>query len=339
MALAMLEPCFPFSLPGPTRVYVLLMIATFALHILFAQFVLAGTAAVAWGSMRAPGRTDEVRRRLVDWLPFATGMTITFGVAPLLFVQLVDREGFYTANLLLFQRWMALLPVLIVTFYLMYVQKASARVATHAVYGRVLPLLSFCGIAFVALSFSENHLLSQERASWVDFYASRSTCFATPELWPRFGVMLTLSFVSLHVGATCLGLRSVALRVAALVGGTLAVGIAILVPPRDGVEIGDLGLWPAVTLGCAGVTALGIALPIRRPATVASAWALCMIGIATFREAVRWARSGSEALQAQHEHAWSSGGGIVFGTFAILVAGVLGILFVRVRRDLHRRPT
>ncbi len=71
------------------------------------------------------------------------GLAITFGVGPLLFVQMLDGPAFYTANLLLSHRFMALLPALIVGFYLLYVQKTGWRwVARRS--GRIgVPALAF----------------------------------------------------------------------------------------------------------------------------------------------------------------------------------------------------
>ena len=43
----------------------------------------------------------------------------------LLFVQVLDKHHFYTANLLLFNRWMLFLLVLIAGFYLLCLLKAK----------------------------------------------------------------------------------------------------------------------------------------------------------------------------------------------------------------------
>ena len=66
-----------------------------------------------------------------SWIISASGCrscssaAITAGVAPLLFLQILYQREFYTANLLLFNRWMAILPVLIVGFYSLYLIKGD----------------------------------------------------------------------------------------------------------------------------------------------------------------------------------------------------------------------
>ena len=160
---------FPFGLSLPSAVYSTLLAVTFAVHLLAAQFLLAGSAFVAWEALRDSRAMSPLRALVVDWLPFAMGVTITLGVAPLLFLQIVDQAAFYTANLLLFHRWMAVLPVLIGAFYLLYLQKTCAGLRHHALWGRVIPAAVFLCVVFVGFSWSENHLLAQQPEVWAGF--------------------------------------------------------------------------------------------------------------------------------------------------------------------------
>src|SRR5688572_12456208 len=121
---------FPFDQPPATALYLSLYLLTLVLHVLSMNYVLAGQSYLAVVGVlevvRGPLRSQEApAAKLRDWSPFALGVTITAGVAPLLFVQILYKRPFYTANLLLFHRWMAILPVLIVAFYLLYLQKSK----------------------------------------------------------------------------------------------------------------------------------------------------------------------------------------------------------------------
>src|SRR5665213_3159326 len=116
---------FPFGLPWPTVFYLTLYLLTFILHQAFMHYVLAGSMYVAWATIW-PGRgpvplTEQpLAAVLRDWMPFLLSAAITAGVAPLLFIQIVYQHQFYTANLLLWWRWMIVVPVLIIAFYLLY---------------------------------------------------------------------------------------------------------------------------------------------------------------------------------------------------------------------------
>ena len=70
-----------------------------------------------------------ISKVVCDWLPAILGLAITAGIAPLLFVQILYKHQFYTANLLLFNRFMLLLPALIVAYYMLYLVRSHASPA------------------------------------------------------------------------------------------------------------------------------------------------------------------------------------------------------------------
>ena len=128
-----MESVFPFGFPSPTAFYLTLYVLTFALHHAFMHYVAAGSMYISWatiirGPRGAASSSPAIADLIRDWMPFSLSAAITAGVAPLLFVQIVYPRHFYTANLLLSWRWMIVVPVLIVSFYLLYVIKSSMLV-------------------------------------------------------------------------------------------------------------------------------------------------------------------------------------------------------------------
>lgn len=105
-------------------------------------------------------------------MPFALSGAITAGVAPLLFVQILYRQQFYTANLLLGWRWMVVIPVLVIAFYLLYILKSKAISGLPLVVRLALSISVASCLLFVAFCWTANHLLSLDAAAWPD--ASRS---------------------------------------------------------------------------------------------------------------------------------------------------------------------
>lgn len=184
---------FPLGFPGPTAFYLALYVGTLIVHVIFMNYVLAGVGYLAVSSITR-GRKQETtgtvsaRSVLTDWMPFATSAAITAGVAPLLFVQILFKKNFYTANLLLFHRWMAILPVLIVGFYLLYLLKSKwiARQSTLAL--ATISMGALACFAFTGLSWTENHLLSTDTGSWPGLYESGSMVYSHPQLLPRLGL-------------------------------------------------------------------------------------------------------------------------------------------------------
>lgn len=153
------------SANGP---YLALYLVTLALHAAFVSYLVGGAGYALAGSVRAR-RLGVDRSPLValiaSWLPLTMGAAITAGVAPLLFLQLLHQRAFYTANLLLGPIWFAMIPALIVGFYLLYLHKS--RPAFHP--GAVLGVALAC-FAVVACLWSWNHRVMTTPESWTAAY-------------------------------------------------------------------------------------------------------------------------------------------------------------------------
>ena len=194
-----MDTLFPFGFPLPTAFYLALFVLTLVVHVIFMNYVLAGSAYLAWVSIFTGGMKQRQKTPtalvLRDWMPFAIGGAITAGVAPLLFVQILYKQPFYTANLLLSHRWMAILPVLIVAFYLTYLLK-SRLIGRWAIGVRVLVGLgAFVCLAFIAYSWTENHvLILQGQEAWSEFYARGAMVHFEPSMIPRLAVLFFGAF-------------------------------------------------------------------------------------------------------------------------------------------------
>lgn len=191
-----MDTLFPFGLPGPTQFYLTLYCVTLIIHVVFMNYVLAGTAYMATTTVLGgdQARDNPIIALLRDWMPFMLSAAITAGVAPLLFLQILYQYRFYVANLLLFSRWMAILPVLIVGFYLLYLLK-SKLVMQWALWGRLLVGVGalFC-FGFVGWSWTENHLLSISEGAWIEHQQSGAFLFRTPELPARLATWFVGAF-------------------------------------------------------------------------------------------------------------------------------------------------
>lgn len=188
---------FPFNLAAEhpdLTFYIVVYVLTLILHAVFMTYVLAGSAYLAWatlfpgdnaapesnsnteqgnaGSEVPPRAQQPVAKLLRKWMPFVLSAAITAGVAPLLFVQIIYREEFYTANLLLGWRWMVVIPVLIVAFYLLYVLKSRVIADWSFVSRAAIGCTIAVCFLFVAFCWSTNHLLQLDREAWPEIYES-----------------------------------------------------------------------------------------------------------------------------------------------------------------------
>lgn len=347
-------------IPFPTAVYLGLYLVTLWVHIAFMNYVLAGSAVMAATLLvrGRPAAESPVFSVLRDWMPFMLSAAITAGIAPLLFLQVLYQESFYTANLLLFARWMLILPALIAGFYLAYLLKAKL-VQEWPAWGR---LAAGCGafacFAFVGWSWVENHLLSvQPEAVWRAQYASGSHVFRSPELLPRLLLWFVASFPTMSLivgwqlwdrarrtgGDPAAGARTVAL---VALGGIVASALwsaryyFLLDEASRNAVAGPSGR-PWLILSIAGGAlefAVWAALLARRRLSggvllVASAGLVVnFVGTGVMNESIRLvqldAAVGLPALHARHAESWKVSGLPVF-LFFLVLNGVLMALCVR----------
>lgn len=330
------EQIFPFGFPPATQLYLILYVVTLLGHVVFMNYVLAGVILLALRSFLSKRENlSDISKVLIDWLPAALSMAITFGVAPLLFVQVLYRQNFYTANLLLSHRWMAVLPALILGFYLLYILKSKATSAHLCKW--LQPILIAC-FAFVAWSWSENHLLSlQSVETWTRHYAQQRLWFWRTDLAARWAIWVCGSFSTLGI---LLGwqLRFAersnrrACRTLFLCGYLFAGFMALLyafTSPDFG-EIRLLGsfLLPYSILAITGFTGAAF---IWLRASSDRAWSLTclvgtslchlagMVGVVVIREAIRLRAINPTTLYAQHEEQAAKAGLWVFVICSILI--------------------
>ena len=153
---------FPFAFETSLSFYLIVYALTWGLHVVFMSYVLAGSCFLASATLfpgtAQPDRTQQPLARILrEWLPFMLSGAITAGVAPLLFVQIIYRQEFYTANLLLGWRWLMVVPVLVVAFYLLYLMK-SKLISDWSLAARCGLAVGIAGsFLFVALLDNESH--------------------------------------------------------------------------------------------------------------------------------------------------------------------------------------
>lgn len=312
------------SLPAGTAPYLALYVATLAIHVVLVSYVVVGAAWIAVRGARGLA-DDRLAATLRDWLPFGVGAAITAGVAPLLFVQLLYQERFYTANLLMNHRWMVVIPALIVGFYATYVAK-SARAKTwsprlRAAAGAVAALC----FVFVAWSWTEHHLLSlRDPDEWAAMYGAGRRFHHEASLIPRLVMWLAIAVpvaatvIAWQVRDDAAALRT--LRVVAIAGLAAAAGAAALyyvtltAPARDLIAGGPMTLVVAAVLGVALVAAW-LLVP-SRPSLVTATSLLTVVAVvagAIVRERLRL-----PLLEAARPRVTAAGGAFAFAAFGLI---------------------
>lgn len=305
----------PTGLPAPVWLLQGLMVFTFILHLLPMNLILGGGFATAWAAWRgkalaargdARGRHyEELAARVVKLLPVATAFTITLGIAPLLFLQVLYGQLFYTSSVLMAWIWLAVIGLLMIGYYGYY-----GVLHTKEILSLKTALLSFgSAVVFLVIGFifTNNLTLMMRPEKWSGMYAANP--YGThwnlddPTLWPRYlhFVVASVAFTGVFLailgmiqkrkdpeageftgglGARLFGVATVA---------QLAVGLWFLFSLPERVRSAFLGGGPADTLLLWGsVTVALAAMPLmrRKPLWGAAAVSLTIAGMAVVRQRV-----------------------------------------------------
>jgi hypothetical protein len=118
----------PTGLPAAIWLLEFLLVFTFILHVLVMNVALGGGLMSGWATWRArrcerrgsdeqAGRYRAMAGGLAKLLPVSTAFAITTGVAPLLFIQVLYGQLFYTSSVLMAWPWLAVVLLLLIGYY------------------------------------------------------------------------------------------------------------------------------------------------------------------------------------------------------------------------------
>ncbi len=201
----------PMPLPAPVWLLRTLLLLTFFLHVLFMNCLLGGTAVALVCTLRRTSSAFSARLAadLGRILPAIFAFTITLGVAPLLFLQVMYGQLLYASSILIGVPWLAIIAMVVIAYYGVYfysMKQHEQKGKTTVVLALVLLLLA--SIAFV---YSNNFTLMLTPERWLDLYHSNASGWnlnwSEPTLFPRY-----LHFLLGALAVTGLGLLVMALR-------------------------------------------------------------------------------------------------------------------------------
>lgn len=171
----------PAALPGPPWLFHVLWLITFLIHLVFVNMVLGGSLLAALVGSGRPGARD-IRSFFVEANGWAISFAITFGIAPLLFMQVLFGRFFYTATILLAWQWIGMLVILTAAYYLNYIAKSRLAAGKGA---RVILILEAIGFVVVAGIQVAINLLHLQPGRWESVAAQTSAALADATFVPR----------------------------------------------------------------------------------------------------------------------------------------------------------
>ncbi len=162
-----------------------LLNVTFVMHLLMMNLMLGGVLICFVHQLR--GTTSEVDRFIVGKLPFTIAFTVNFGVAPLLFLQVMYGHFIYTSSVLMAWVWLSVILLLLVGYYGVYLHGIKWEVlgpARALVSGTVA-----CCFLLIAFIFVNNMTMMLEPESWQRYFDHPGGFLlnlSEPSLLPRY---------------------------------------------------------------------------------------------------------------------------------------------------------
>lgn len=303
----------PTGLPAPVWLLETLLVFTFLLHLLPMNLILGGGFVTAWAVLRgrklgargdAEGRArhEALAARIAKLMPVSTAFTITLGIAPLLFVQVLYGQLFYTSSVLMAWIWLSVIGLLMIGYYGTYGVAMSKDLLT--VRNAVLAFGSSFVFLVTGFIMTHNFSLMLRPERWDAMYRANDYGthwnFADPAVWPRYAHYAVASFAFTGLILALIGAKSKAesaawmkdLGAKLFLGGTLvqmATGLWFLFALEPRVRDSFLGGNTGDTLllwGAVAATVMAMLLVRKNPvlATVATAVTLAGMSIARQRE-------------------------------------------------------
>ncbi len=180
----------PIPLPAPVWLLQALLFITFVLHIIPMNMTIGGLVILGHGEMS--GRMSKpLRRWITGYLPVTVAFTVTTGVAPLLFLQVLYGQLFFPAAVIIAWAWFAVVIALLLGYYGVYAYVlASDRLGRWKGWVIIGSTVLFL---YVAFAFNNVITLMSTPFRWWELWQERDPSVHfnlniwEPTLLPRFG--------------------------------------------------------------------------------------------------------------------------------------------------------
>jgi hypothetical protein len=179
----------PDTIPVHWIWFKILLITTFMAHILLMNVMLGSTIIAFFSGLKKSQDSGAIslQKDISEKLTFIIAFTINFGVAPLLFLQVLYGNFFYTSSILMAAFWLSVIFLLIIAYYSAYVYKFRFEtLSSSRVYFVGLTAFFLTVIAFI---YANNMTLMLSPGSWVKYFSNTSGTIlnlSDPTLFPRF---------------------------------------------------------------------------------------------------------------------------------------------------------
>ena len=164
-----------------------LLLLTFPLHLLAMNAMLGGLAIGIVQHIKGGEVERKLAHRIAIALPLVIAFVVNFGVAPLLFLQVLYGQFVYSSSVLMGSFWILIIPILIVGYYGAYLYDFKFK--SLGMFGPVIAVVVFCFLLVIAFFFSNNMLLMSLPERFAEYFNQKNgtiLAFDHVTFWPRY---------------------------------------------------------------------------------------------------------------------------------------------------------
>jgi len=191
-----LPPPDPLGYPVPPWILQALSYLTLTLHLLAMNFVIGGSLLLLWARFRKKLGHEGAAYFLGSGLPLGVSYIITLGIPPLLFVQVLYGQLFYSSSILLGAFWIQVIPLVILAYTGFYYHKFNRFQRPR--YQSLIIAVSVIFLLYVGYIYVSNLTLSMSPEKWLAMYAQSAgggvLHHGEPSLHPRLLLFLSGAF-------------------------------------------------------------------------------------------------------------------------------------------------
>jgi len=193
----------PDSIPVHWGWFKVFLIITFMIHIILVNIMIGGGIIAFFQSFFksrfgrkkycTKNNSDLLEKDMSEKLTFIIAFAVNFGVAPLLFLQVLYGHFIYISSQLMAVYWLSIIGLLIIAYYSAYYYKFNFDTLNNRVcfIGAALLILLFIGFLF-----TNNMTLMMTPGRWISYFDNPGGTFlnlSEPTLLPRFFHFMTAS--------------------------------------------------------------------------------------------------------------------------------------------------
>ena len=177
------------AIPAPAWLFLVLNVLLFMLHILLINVLLGGSLVTLFSRLKRKDDSPENRLHgaLASKIPTTFALGVNMGIAPLLFIQVIYGNLFYSSSVLMAVYWILIIPLLIIAYYGAYIH--IRKYSTASVLSKTAIWITTLILLYIAFIFVNNLTLMNQPEKWTAYFDNRGGSilnWAEPTLIPRY---------------------------------------------------------------------------------------------------------------------------------------------------------